>query len=180
MPLPWPVTWSVVLVAGAAGTNVAASTAPEALGVADAPGAADELGVADAPGAADELGVADAPGAADEPGVADAPGAADEPGVADAPGAADELGVADATVRMMLDTLAEQMTRDPPPLPEPLHWLIVTLFVADSVPVAVQVSPTRVPPLAEPLHWVTVAPDVDAGLGSQPLVRLPGLPEPTH
>jgi hypothetical protein len=59
--------------------------------------------------------------------------------------------------------LAEQMTRAPPPLAEPLHWLIVTRWAADFVPVAVQVSPTRVPPLAEPLHWVIAAPLVVAG-----------------
>ena len=34
--------------------------------------------------------------------------------------------------------LAEQMTRAPPPLAEPLHWLIVTRWAADFVPVAVQ------------------------------------------
>ena len=36
---------------------------------------------------------------------------------------------------------------------------------ADLVPVAVQVSPTRVPPLADPLHWVIAAPLVVAGNG---------------
>jgi hypothetical protein len=35
--------------------------------------------------------------------------------------------------------LAEQMARPPPPLPEPLHWLIVTAKVEDLVPFAVQV-----------------------------------------
>ncbi len=74
--------------------------------------------------------------------------------------------------------LAEQMTRAPPPLAEPLHWLTLTLRAAASVPVAVQVRPTRVPPLAEPLHWVIVAPVVVAGKGSQPVVMPP--PEPTH
>jgi hypothetical protein len=40
----------------------------------------------------------------------------------------------------LLTMLAEQMTRPPPPEPEPLHWSIVTGWVDDIVPVAVQVS----------------------------------------
>ena len=74
--------------------------------------------------------------------------------------------------------LAEQMTRAPPPLVEPLHWLIRTLWAEDFVPVAVHCRLTRVPPLAEPLHWVIVAPVVLAGNGSQ-LLAMPS-PEPTH
>ena len=81
-----------------------------------------------------------------------------------------------ATTRFV--TFAEQMTSAPPPLADPLHWLILTLLAEDLVPVAVQVRPTRVPPLAEPLHWVIVAPVVVAGNGSQPVVMPP--PEPTH
>jgi len=59
--------------------------------------------------------------------------------------------------------LAEHMTRAPPPLAEPLHWLIVTTTAEDIVPVAVHVSWTRVPPLAESLHCVIAAPVVLAG-----------------
>ena len=68
----------------------------------------------------------------------------------------------------MFVMFAEQMTKAPPPLAEPLHWLMVTPRVEDIVPLAVQVSSTRVPPLAEPLHWVSAAPEVVAGKGSQP------------
>ena len=71
----------------------------------------------------------------------------------------------------------EQMTRAPPPLAEPLHWLTRTPCEAGFVPLAVQVSWTRVPPPAEPLHCVIVAFVVVAGNGSQPVVMLP---EPTH
>ena len=63
----------------------------------------------------------------------------------------------------MLTMLDEQVTRLPPPLPEPLHWLIVTSSADVVVPVARQFSPTRVPPFAEPLHWVIAAPVVFAG-----------------
>ena len=78
----------------------------------------------------------------------------------------------------LLITLAEQMTRAPPPLADPLHWLTVTPWAEAIMPVAVQVSPTRVPPFADPLHWVIAAPVVLAGKGSQPVVIPP--PEPTH
>src|ERR1700675_3480804 len=53
--------------------------------------------------------------------------------------------------------VAEQMTRAPPPLAEPLHWLMRTPWDEGFVPEAVDSSRTRVPPLAEPLHWVIVA-----------------------
>jgi hypothetical protein len=106
-------------------------------------------------------------------------------GVALGVGVGDELGLGEAlglgeglAAAALVVTLAEQMTRPPPPLAEPLHWLIVTIRAADSVPVAVQVRPTRVPPLAEPLHCVIVAPVVVAGNGLQPVVMPP--PEPTH
>ncbi|MEJ7696052.1 MAG: hypothetical protein WKF78_05370 [Candidatus Limnocylindrales bacterium] len=78
----------------------------------------------------------------------------------------------------LLSIFEEQMTSPPPPLADPLHWLIVTPRLEDSVPVAVQVSPTRVPPFAEPLHCVIVASTAVAGNGSQPLVS--PSPEPTH
>ena len=86
-------------------------------------------------------------------------------------------GLAETETRT-LEIVAEQITRAPPPLVEPLHWLIVTSAPEDIVPLAVQVSPTRVPPLAEPLHWVIAAPEVVAGKGLQPIVIPP--PEPTH
>lgn len=54
----------------------------------------------------------------------------------------------------LFSMFAEQMTKAPPPLVESFHWLIVTPRAEDSVPVAVQVSSTRVPPFAEPLHCV--------------------------
>jgi len=47
--------------------------------------------------------------------------------------------------------LAEQTVRVPPPLLEPLHWLIRTASPVERVPVAVQVSDVP-PPLPEPLH----------------------------
>jgi hypothetical protein len=78
----------------------------------------------------------------------------------------------------LLVKLAEQIMRAPPPLAEPLHWVIVTGRAEAMEPVAVQVMPTRVPPLAEPLHWVIAALVVVAGKGLQPVVIPP--PDPTH
>ena len=78
----------------------------------------------------------------------------------------------------LLTTEAEQMTRPPPPSPEPLHWFIATAWADAIVPVAWQVSWTSVPPLAEPLHWVIAAPLVVAGKGVQPVWR--PSPDPTH
>ena len=74
--------------------------------------------------------------------------------------------------------LAEQMTRAPPPLADPLHWLIRTPLDEGFVPDAVHFSCTRVPPLAEPLHCVIVALVVVAGNGSHSLA-MPS-PDPTH
>src|SRR5687768_13849412 len=78
--------------------------------------------------------------------------------------------------------LAEQTSRLPPPLAEPLHWLIRTTRPADSVPLALQIRPTSVPPFAEPLHCVIVAPVVVAGNGSHTIVApmAPDSPDPTH
>lgn len=84
----------------------------------------------------------------------------------------------EAWVTRRLVMFAEQMTSAPPPLAEPLHWLILTARLDDFVPEAVHLKPTSVPPLAEPLHWVIVAPVVVAGNGSQPVVIPP--PDPTH
>lgn len=79
---------------------------------------------------------------------------------------------------ILLVILAEQTVRVPPPLAEPLHWLISTVWPADWVPVAVQVSEAP-PPLPEPLHWVIVAPVVVAGNGLQ-IISVPVVTEPTH
>jgi hypothetical protein len=76
-----------------------------------------------------------------------------------------------------------QLTVAPPPLPEPLHWLIVTGSAGVCVE-AVTSQRTRSvapPPLPELLHWLTVAPVVlPAGehctVGSGP----PPAPEPLH
>jgi len=102
-------------------------------------------------------------------------GAAVAPGDAGvAPGEA--LGAA-----ALLVMFAEQMIRAPPPLAEPLHWLILRAAPEDFVPVAVQVEEaTRPPPFAEPLHWVIVAPEVVAGKGSQTILMPPPPAEPTH
>src|ERR1700693_3263471 len=74
---------------------------------------------------------------------------------------------------LLFAMVAEQMTRAPPPLAEPLHWLIVTRCDDGVVPVARRVRRPRAPPLAEPLHCVIVAPVVVAGKGSQPVVMPP-------
>ena len=83
-----------------------------------------------------------------------------------------------AAVIRWFERLVEQMTRAPPPLAEPLHWLILTPLDEGLVPVAVHFSCTRVPPFAEPLHWVMVAFVVLAGKGSHSFA-MPS-PEPTH
>ena len=88
---------------------------------------------------------------------------------------ADELADELAAGPTALTTLAEQMTRAPPPLAEPWHCRIVTGRAEAIVPVAVQVSPTRVPPLAVPLHCVIAALVVVAGNGSQ-LIVWPTIP----
>ena len=94
-------------------------------------------------------------------------------------GAAVEVGGRITPARF--EMLAEQMIRAPPPLAEPLHWLILTPWAGDFVPVAVQVEDlTRPPPLPEPLHWVIVAPEVVAGKGMQAIFLPPPPAEPTH
>ena len=45
-----------------------------------------------------------------------------------------------AAVIRWFEMLAEQMTRAPPPLAEPLHWLILTDLTDDFVPEAVHFS----------------------------------------
>lgn len=82
-------------------------------------------------------------------------------GVGEAPGVVVEVVVGEAAgvevvraAATSFTTLAWQVTREPPPLPEPLHWSMLTgsALVIVEVPVTVQVNPTLVPPLPEPLH----------------------------
>jgi hypothetical protein len=123
--------------------------------------------------------VAAVEGATVATGEGDALGDGEALGDADALGLAEALGLGEGlTAAPLVVTFAEQMTRDPPPFAESLHWLIVRALAAGMRPVAVHVRPTRVPPLAEPLHCVIIAPVVVAGNGLQPVVRPP--PEPTH
>jgi hypothetical protein len=79
--------------------------------------------------------------------------------------------------------VVEQVTVLPPPLEEPLHWLIET-GMADAPPVTVHFTRSGAPPpLAEPLHWSTVAFVVFA-TGAQfvggPTGETPPPPEPLH
>jgi hypothetical protein len=98
-------------------------------------------------------------------------------GVADVDGVADDVGA--GAVTALLVTVDRQVTREPPPLAEPLHWSTVmrsdALCVEAGATVQVTVLP---PPLPEPLHWVTVAPLVEPS-GLQVLVPLPSA-EPMH
>jgi hypothetical protein len=67
--------------------------------------------------------------------------------------------VGDVAMKLLVN-VAIQVTVLPPPLEEPLHWLIVT---GSAVAAPVTSHCTRVlapPPFPEPLHWVTVAPVV--------------------
>jgi hypothetical protein len=57
---------------------------------------------------------------------------------------------------------ALHVTRVPPALPVPLHWLIRTAMAVLTEPPAVQLT-VEPPPLADPLHCVIVAPLVPAG-----------------
>ena len=84
------------------------------------------------------------------------------------PGATVGVGVAAATELFWM--LAEQTSRLPPPLAEPLHWLIEHGEPGGLRARRSADRPTSVPPLAEPLHWVIVAPEVVAGKGSQTIV----------
>jgi hypothetical protein len=78
---------------------------------------------------------------------------------------------------------ALHVTKSPPPLADPLHWLIVTGQSVDAVEVDIE-QVTRIvapPPLPDPLHWVTSAPEVDPNgvqlvVGSVP----PPPPDPMH
>jgi len=93
----------------------------------------------------------------------------------DGPTLALGAGLAASTLFVML---AEHTVRVPPPLDEPLHWLIVTARPEDWVPDAVQVSDAP-PSLPEPLHWVIVAVVVVAGSGLQALT-VPVVTDPLH
>ena len=82
-------------------------------------------------------------------------------------------------------TLALQTTVAPPPLPEPLHWLIFTVRTEAVVESDATVHRTRwvpPPPLPESLHCVTVAPTVLAGKGVHESVGAvpPPAPEALH
>jgi hypothetical protein len=84
-------------------------------------------------------------------------------GVALADGVAGAVGTATAVTVFTSD--AVQVTREPPPLAAPLHWLIETAswsLCVDGVTVQVTRSAAP-PPLVEPLHCVIVAPVVVAG-----------------
>ena len=48
------------------------------------------------------------------------------------------IGLRTTGIPRLATAIAEQMTRAPPPLAEPLHWLIVIVWAGDCVPVAVQ------------------------------------------
>src|SRR4051794_41909285 len=67
-----------------------------------------------------------------------------------------------AAERTRFEMLAEQITSAPPPLAEPLHWLIRTVCVDAFVPEAGHLQRTRVPPFPDPLHRVTPAPVLGA------------------
>lgn len=78
-------------------------------------------------------------------------------------------------------TLALQVTVAPPPFPEPLHWLMVTLrseLVVEADPTVQRTRCVPPPPLPDPLHWVTVAPVVLAGNGEQSVVGAVPPPSP--
>jgi hypothetical protein len=95
------------------------------------------------------------------------------------------LGVAvgGAATFTTLTTLALQVTVLPPPLADPLHWLILTLIAEVTVDV-VTVHFTRLlppPPLPDPLHWVMVAPLVEpSGLHWVVGCVPPPFPDPMH
>lgn len=87
---------------------------------------------------------------------------------------------------MLLVMLAEHVSRVPPALPVPLHWLTrtgIAGLILDAG--ATEQTAAEPPPVTEPLHWVTVAPVVLAGNGVQtrgprPSKSPPPVPVPTH
>jgi hypothetical protein len=112
-----------VLVSGGDGRSAAAvASARDRFGLAD--------GLAVGSGGGLSLGLAD--------GLAVGSGGGLSLGLADGLAVGSGGGLGDRMA--LLTMLAEQMTRPPPPEPEPLHWSIVTGWVDDIVPVAVQVS----------------------------------------
>jgi hypothetical protein len=93
------------------------------------------------------------------------------------------VGVAVALAAVMFVVrVVRHVTTVPPTLPLPLHWLMligIAGLTVEAVP-TVQATPEP-PPVAEPLHCETVAPVVEAGLGSQTTpVPPPPVAEPTH
>lgn len=68
--------------------------------------------------------------------------------------------VVGAAAMKLFVSVVMQVTVLPPPLEEPLHWLMVT-GSADEPPVTSHCTLVLAPPpLPEPLHWVTAAPVV--------------------
>ena len=81
---------------------------------------------------------------------------------------------------MLLVMLAEHVSKVPPALPVPLHWLTLTASAGLTLDeVATEQTAVEPPPVTEPLHWVTVAPVVLAGNGLQTSGPVaPNLPPP--
>ena len=135
-------------------------------------------------GAVDELEVGEAAGDVVDvtPGEAVGEAAGDEVGLAAGVAAGVGVGLAGAAVTLEV-ICARQTTTAPPPLPEPLHWLIVTGSAEFEVEVRT-VQVTRIvppPPLPESLHWVIVALVVlPIGLHDTVGAPPPPPPEPLH
>jgi hypothetical protein len=110
------------------------------------------------------------------------------PGPGDGLGDGVGVGLVDGLVVgavMLVEIPVRQLTVDPPPFPEPLHWLIVTVSNVVLVEPESTVHRTRCvppPPLPEPLHWVTAAPAVFDDDGSQAVVGAvpPPVPDVLH
>jgi hypothetical protein len=89
--------------------------------------------------------------------------------------------VVGTAAKKLLVKLTVQVTVLPPPLAEPLHWLMER---GRAVAPPLSVHFTRVdppPPLPDPLHWVTVAPEVlDTGAQTRIGWVPPPVPEPMH
>ena len=73
------------------------------------------------------------------------------------------VGVEVAAAVMMVVMPVRHVSRVPPALPVPLHWLISTGIAALTVNAGTVQAAVDPPPVTEPLHWVMVAPDVAAG-----------------
>lgn len=94
----------------------------------------------------------------------------------------DGVVVGGGTVTNLFTICAVQVTVDPPPFAELLHWLMVIGIAAATVDgFTVQLTRRAAPPpLAEPLHWVMSAPVVlDVGLHAV-VGAVPSAPDPMH